>query len=225
MARAILISIVIVCVSAVMAGAQESQTTEISAALDTWVDQLSSETAHSEDDVLVARHGGEGVTRILMTFSFSGISGDIISAALRLNLLSGSGPPEVPIAVSALQAPIDASVDWNNQPERSHTYQVVNTPASPGLIEWDVTQLVQETWGETGTLHGIAISGPLDGEYERRFASSESDGGPQLAITHVPPQPVESESARNVRIALIALIVVLAGVFLGRRVFRRRRHE
>lgn len=207
------------------ATAQQSESTEITARLDTWVDQLSPGETHADDDELVARHGGEAGTRILMTFSLRGVSGDIISAALRLNLLSGSGPPEVPIAVSALQAPIDASLDWNTQPERSHTYQVVNTPAAPGVIEWDVTQLLQETWGETGTLHGIAISGPLDGEYERRFASSESDGGPQLAITHVPPQPVESESARNVRIALIALIVVLAGVFLGRRVFRRRRHE
>lgn len=186
------------CGSALAQTAAPTETTEtLEATEDTWVDQADPTAAHGDEATLTARLSGGTGSRVLVGFDLDRLKGgQIRSAVLSLYLGSGSGASNVQIAASGIKAAWDEKTTWETQPERTATYPIVEVGVSAAVFEWDVTSLLQENIGLPGGLHGIALNGPVVGTgegYERAFASSEGDKGPQLKVTYV-PAPKQEES-------------------------------
>lgn len=218
--------------------------------LDTWVDEASPDSAHGGDDGLVARLSGGKGSRILLAFDLRKIEGaHITSALLELTLTAASGAALVRVAVSGIKAPWRESATWQTQPqfsERTQTYAIVGVESAPGPFTWDVTQLLRDTLEATGSLEGVALSGPFPAggeavEYGRTFAAREAgeQATPALTVDYVPGAAVRAAAspagspsaaaeaappgARAVRIGVAALAAaVLFGTGVAALVRRRK---
>lgn len=222
---------------------------EVSPVIDTWVDEAVPDASHADEQGLVARSGGGKGSRILLDFDLSRVEdAHVESAVLRTTIVSASGAPRTRIAASGIKVAWRETVTWETQPQfsqRTQTYAIQEVGAAPGTVDWDVTQLLQDTLEAAGTFEGIALSGPFPTsggeapEYGRTFAASEAGaGGPMLRIDYLPgraqratgasprPSPTETASAPPgagaVRIGLgLALAAVL--IASGAAVYSKRR--
>ena len=161
----------------------------------TWIDAETPSTNHAGEAIVVtgrAPTGAYGPARTLQQFSLSGVSGDVVSAILRVYLEDTSGlgtyPSERPIGVHEVTAAWDDdTATWSNQPAHDPVAQAVAYVTQSNWYEWDVTSLVQGWMATPASNYGLLLK---DGDEAsvintRRNWTSSSAGGnvPILRIT------------------------------------------
>ena len=162
----------------------------------TWIDAETPSTNHAGGAIVVtgrSPYGTHEPARTLQQFSLAGISGDVVSAILRMYLedtsaLPGTYPSERPIGVHEVtEAWDDDTATWANQPAHDPVAQAVAYVTQSNWYEWDVTALVQGWMADPSSNHGLLLK---DGDEAsvintRRNWTSSSAGSnvPTLRIT------------------------------------------
>jgi hypothetical protein len=134
----------------------------------------------------VALNSQGDVRETLVAFDLSSIpAGAVVqSATFRLYLDSASGASPVTLYLDRCTSA------WN---ENAVTYQtrpqLVNVTSSkvdsnPDWVEWDATTLVEKWLNKDWPNHGVAVTGPAQGDFVRKFTSREKTPAPRLEVIY-----------------------------------------
>ncbi len=127
----------------------------------------------------------------LWRFDTAGIPADaqVTAAELTVNVLSGSGDSPVRIIVERITLGWDPStVTWNNRPPTQGTWGAWDTDRDPGPRTFDVRVLVTNWVRGSMPNHGLRLSGPASGTYERLYRASGATR-PRLEVSYIDPTP------------------------------------
>ena len=162
----------------------------------TWVDGEDPTANHAGEAIVVTGRAPDGThqpARTLQQFSLAGISGDVVSAILRMYLedtsaLPGTYPSERPIGVHEVtEAWDDDTATWANQPAHDPVAQAVAYVTQSNWYEWDATALVQGWMADPSSNHGLLLKDADEASVinTRRNWTSSSAGSnvPTLRIT------------------------------------------
>lgn len=133
----------------------------------------------------------------LWRFDTAGIPADaqVTAAELTVNVLSGSGDSPVRIIVERITLGWDPStVTWNNRPPTQGTWGAWDTDRDPGPRTFDVRVLVTNWVRGSMPNHGLRLSGPASGTYERLYRASGATR-PRLAVTYIDPTPTPTATS------------------------------
>jgi hypothetical protein len=176
-----------------------------SADIDIW--ELFPNKNYSGGSVLITgrfQEAGGNLSHALLRFTWPQIplGTEVISASLRLRLVSTSGEATTQIGVWPITEDWqESTVTWANQPEvtQGTMGQATVGSAFPAMVSWDVTTLVQQWVDGTRANYGLELRGPTSGLWQRNFNSSETPGGfcPQLVIALHAAQPIATLTPSN----------------------------
>lgn len=133
----------------------------------------------------------------LWRFDTAGIPADtqVTAAELTVNVTSGSGDSPVRIIVERITLGWDPStVTWNNRPPTQGTWGAWDTDRDPGPRTFDVRVLVTNWVRGSMPNHGLRLSGPASGTYERLYRASGATR-PRLEVTYIDPTPTPTATA------------------------------
>ncbi len=135
----------------------------------------------------------------LWRFDTAGIPADaqVTAAELTVNVTSGSGDSPVRIIVERITLGWDPStVTWNNRPPTQGTWGAWDTDRDPGPRTFDVRVLVTNWVRGSMPNHGLRLSGPASGTYERLYRASGATR-PRLEVTYIDPTPTPTATATS----------------------------
>lgn len=171
------------------------QYVEFCAVADTTLAQVYADDNYGGDALLAVSRspgafGGTGQHRYtLLRFDLSLVPAwaDIQSATLLLNQNGASGDASAPLSIYALTSAWgEMAATWNNQPGMGGVIRGQTTAGlTPGVVEWDLTGLVQAWHSGSVVNYGLVVRSELDtGQWMRSFSSREASGGvcPRLRI-------------------------------------------
>lgn len=133
----------------------------------------------------------------LWRFDTAGIPADaqVTAAELTVNVTSGSGDSPVRIIVERITLGWDPStVTWNNRPPTQGTWGSWDTDRDPGPRTFDVRVLVTNWVRGSMPNHGLRLSGPASGTYERLYRASGATR-PRLEVSYIDPTPTPTATA------------------------------